>query len=110
MAKTIGLALWLALVGSSSDAPSGGAAGEFPCDNLMSKCPNDPPFDAATCRRITTDPKCGAVSRTLFRCIGDHQVCGADGKTDQNVTNQACAAEFGASLQCAASYNDAAID
>jgi hypothetical protein len=87
--------------GCSSSSDSGGpSASAFPCDNLVSKCPNDPPFPADTCRLITTDPTCGTLNQAWLRCIGDHQVCGADGKTDQTATNQACASEDAAARAC----------
>ena len=98
----VALAFSMMLVAScgNSSEPGGGGSNTFDCDNAKSKCANDPPLDAALCKRVTTDPQCGKVFTDVFLCIGEHQTCLGDGTTDQSVSNRECATQMSAAQQC----------
>lgn len=94
----IGLVLAMMAVASCGDSDSSDSS--FSCDDVKSKCPNDEPFDPNVCRIVVGHPTCGNVFVAFLRCVGDHQTCTADGKTDETVTDRECASEKAAAEQC----------
>jgi hypothetical protein len=94
------LVLSLMLVASCSSSGSSGSSDTFSCDNAKSKCPNDPPLDPVYCKKATEEPNCGSLVLNMFKCIGAHQTCLADGTTDQSVSQRECASEFNAVANC----------
>jgi hypothetical protein len=73
------------------------------CDNPESKCPNDMVNDDLKnlCKTLLNLQACRDIVITYFTCLQDHQVCTADGVTDQEKTNNACLSQYNAASACA---------
>ncbi|MET0592377.1 MAG: hypothetical protein ABW133_06740, partial [Polyangiaceae bacterium] len=79
---------------------SGGDASDmFSCE-AKSKCPADSARNVAQCEQMRTHPTCSTVFLKFMKCIGDHQVCKADGTTDIPAWMEHCMTEQAENAQC----------
>lgn len=73
------------------------------CDHLKSKCPKDEPLgakDIAECKKMVSDPKCGALVAASLKCMTEKAPCGPDGKA--KMVFPGCEAEDKAAEDCQA--------
>jgi hypothetical protein len=90
------MTLWVGCASSDDSSDT------FSCENVTSKCPNDPPIDVADCKKDIGHPTCGHLIVTLARCMLEHQTCLPDGTTDSDTLLGACATPYGVAEQCRA--------
>ena len=87
-----------------------GRSGTDLCEPSM-KCPSDPPIQVTPIGQSVTDCKhslegtCGAKYESWASCGWDKQTCKADGTTDLDAINAACADEFNAYFTCCANVD-----